>query len=284
MGFTWNGYTEESLHRIIANQRKDPAGLAFIAGLFFCMVWLAGGFEASKQHVSHNAVMGNPLGAALLAGVAVWPLLFSMFETPLTEKKQDADTWAVQTHLGRWIYLTRWLLTLQFWFSVASMIAETYGGQTRIAMYSFATPMTAFAVFVTIQYYSLVRYNPKFLEKVALWKSRGEDLVFIGDVEHAPAAIISLVDLFIVKDRKLLQDTRPEFGVLVFICLVFALAYTVVLVVNHQYTGQWPYPFMASITSVGTFMMFVFTQCSILIFFVTIVWCVQTGVVSQFFT
>ena len=74
--------------------------------------------------------------------------------------------------------------------------------------YSVATPLGAISFFVTIQFYSLVASNKAYHRVCEMWGTRGQDLYFMGDVQHAPAALIALADMFFVKDTHLIIQRR----------------------------------------------------------------------------
>ena len=224
------GHTEEEKaygKRLLV---KDMIGIPCAAVIYYAAAGYMKGLTHPHPHI--NAPQEPVTGAVKLA-VASLVLYQHIFAAP-TPVKQEPVMYKAQSVFGRWLFLTHQVLALQCvheWFSVFRPDLAN--------VMSFIT--SGLGIFVTVQYFALVHWNPMFIEGCKMWAARGfifrEMMLWV----HIPAAVLGLMDVVYTKNNTALMEATPSLQATVGFLLVYAVSYVGFMHVNHSLTGEWPY-------------------------------------------
>ena len=281
----WDGYSKAELRRIIFCSRCDPAGffVAVCVVASFCRFFLAAEddpFVAAGLAARHAVLgEGHHLLSAAVAATGAVPLLLHVYCLPVPERKGEEGQWLAMSRVGRWAYLTRWVLAFQALYLGLCAYAENARHRATEAetwalraAYGTAAFAAALSVFVTVQYYTLVHPTEGSAALRRKWNARGVDYAAVQGIIHAVGGPLALCDLWFVKDRALLKALLPPLPTLAAGMAAFASLYIAFIALNRRATGAWPYSMMDGLTTVPKFAMFAVGQIAVLTVFQLLVW------------
>eukprot|EP01060_Flectonema_neradi_P021072 TRINITY_DN2859_c2_g1_i2.p1 TRINITY_DN2859_c2_g1~~TRINITY_DN2859_c2_g1_i2.p1 ORF type:complete len:265 (+),score=25.37 TRINITY_DN2859_c2_g1_i2:162-956(+) len=176
---------------------------------------------------------GTPNKALMLFGAALATLVvYQDARVVITPLEEDIVMFKVQSILGKWVFLTRHILAFQSVHFTASLITPYSYGWSIIA--------SGLTIFLTVQYFMLVHWNPEFIESCNLRQRRGIPFRAQMVWTHVPAGFLGVMDLF-ARDPGYLLEHSPYFKSMACVILVYALFYTGLIHKNFDATGEWPY-------------------------------------------
>jgi hypothetical protein len=155
------------------------------------------------------------------------------------------EVMGVTQRIGRWIYLTRHVLTMQAVHAVCSCLAD-WGIWQEMAIPTHATSIlvSGLGLFVFIQFFVLVYADPDFVSMCLDWHAKGIPIQFLQAWMHIPCGIMALLDVVLIKDRRLLKEVTAPLPTLASYYVVYCALYIALLHANYRGTGYWPYGFM----------------------------------------
>eukprot|EP00035_Acanthoeca_spectabilis_P004966 m.108641 g.108641 ORF g.108641 m.108641 type:complete len:310 (-) comp12813_c0_seq5:1510-2439(-) len=249
----WDGYGKDELKRYALSARVDPIGCLLIFILCrtlcsLCATSAAGDdstFTIADAAVELEAKTERRVVPAAIAWFfGLFPVLFHLNATPMSEKSWDKRSWEASQWFGLWIFLTRWIIFAHAMYLSMSLYAEMAGGHFRVEMYSGVTNIAACCTFVSIQYYTLVHFHSHTQKVREKWHKRAVRFDFLQGVTHVPSIFLAISDIFFVKNRELVIATRPSSLVMAGVSLTFVATYIAFVVINYTLTRQWPYRMM----------------------------------------
>jgi hypothetical protein len=233
----YDKYTEKE--RVMKNYifMCDWVGVPFFA---FMYVTLFGALSGGNDRISLD-VEGGPWEyvCTFLAILALYQHL-RVSPCPLEE---NVEMFAVMSKIGRWVFLTRQVLCLQAVHFVLSFLSTRVEnlhwliGVTHTA----AVFIAGLGIFVTVQYFTLVSPDKDFAVDCTAWLKRGVNFRLIQDFVHIPAGFIAIMDIMLVKNKVLLQETSVPMQDMLLYFFLFTLYYLSLVHVNYHMTKQWPY-------------------------------------------
>ncbi|KAJ9462580.1 hypothetical protein DIPPA_10481 [Diplonema papillatum] len=209
---------------------SDAVGIPVFTGVYYCLHAALKRVPAPAAAVS----LGQNAGAGYAAAGVLCLVLYQHCLVVLMPLKRDEMMWKVQGYLGRWVFLTRQVLTLQAIHSVVSVF------QPEVAN-TMCTLVAGFGVFVTVQYFTLVHWDPDFLASVRLFKTFGVPLREQMAWQHLPAGILGLADVLCIKPREAVLAALPNTSTTASVVLVYVLLYLTLIHVNFSWTTEFPY-------------------------------------------
>jgi hypothetical protein len=188
--YKYNAKEKKHIHHLVLS---DCLGLPAAVLLYALLTWPFARF--------HAAVPG-PLflrGALVLASLAAF-LLTVVVPAPT----ESMNAFKSERVLGRWVYLTRQGIALQFVHQLLSLFDHFRGLTHTVACF-----IAAFGWFVTIQWYVLVRPNADYRAECKVWHERGVPMLSIEYASHLIPMPVAVVDMLACKDR--VVQVHPAF-------------------------------------------------------------------------
>mmetsp|Transcript_121443 Transcript_121443/g.303072 ORF Transcript_121443/g.303072 Transcript_121443/m.303072 type:complete len:306 (-) Transcript_121443:142-1059(-) len=276
-------YTDEELSHGRHIKLRGALGVPLFIAWYFALAALLGGLstalwgsEASgSRGEAHHELASTPAAIlvlqAILAALAVFAFVL---QSALLPNNANEDIYYAQTHIGAWIFLTRHCLMLQVVHQVASLfvglLMSAYLASTTNCI---SLWMGGLGWFVTIQYFTLVHFNPVFMETCAEKAARDPpyDLRTRCIWMHSFALPIAVLDIAIARQHGPLRADSSIVASLLMV-VFYVLFYIGLIVANFRVTGYWPYEFLKEFKTVGKWISFAVAQSAIMTIFCLISW------------
>mmetsp|Transcript_461 Transcript_461/g.1071 ORF Transcript_461/g.1071 Transcript_461/m.1071 type:complete len:297 (+) Transcript_461:65-955(+) len=262
---------ERALHRIL--RMKDYAGLLFFATIYGVIAF------NSVEHRAIDIPDTPPLvtvGGCLALALAGYNWYLQTYVMTKAAKEVPDEYYVSTGPIGRFIWLTHQDITISFVHQLFSFFAPFFSRRLALATYAAALPVGGLGAFVTIQFFTLVRFHPDYIQVLRTWAKRGVHLNVIGDVVHLPQLTCSVLDLLLVKHRATFLELRPSFVGVVAVFAIYCLAYLVLLHGTYALTKSWPYSMLIALgKSPVRWAQFISVQVSILTLFTLSLLCLS---------
>ena len=225
--------------------RTDYYALPVVAGIY-CL----GGIVMGKCSAIPNFAM-TCFGACLASTV-----VYQDARVVITPLEEDVVMFKAQSRLGKWIFLTRHILAFQAVHFIGSLVTPY--------SYSWSMIVSGLAIFITIQYFTLVHWNPEFIQSCEIRSKRGIPFRQQMIWTHVPAGCLGIMDLYSRGASDLLENSL-SFPAMSFVILIYALSYTGFIHKNFDRTGEWPYAILDPLgKSLSKWTIFIAGQTAIL--------------------
>eukprot|EP01063_Lacrimia_lanifica_P017765 TRINITY_DN24768_c0_g1_i1.p2 TRINITY_DN24768_c0_g1~~TRINITY_DN24768_c0_g1_i1.p2 ORF type:complete len:290 (+),score=101.42 TRINITY_DN24768_c0_g1_i1:62-871(+) len=242
---------EASMHRYL--DLVDVAGIP----VYFVLYCLAGSYLSDGHPHEQEYYTG-------WVNMLVWGYMMYLhcYCCPKPLKGIDPLMFRVQSVIGRWVFLTYNTFTFQAVHGVMSFVDPAMGN-------AMAVVVGGMGVFVTVQYFALCHYHPDFIKSCQKWNEHGVDMYAICRWMHLPCGVFAFVDVAYTKADAALHASLPSPLEIAGVMGCFIVFYLTILHVNHAFTGEWPYDFMAPLgTSLKKWATMTVTQTAILSLFI----------------
>lgn len=204
-----------------------------------------------------------------LALVSLHVLYLQIMAMPYPTEKNAS--FSAQSILGKQIYLTRHCLEYQAIHQVLSAFSLVYPSLTAIT-HSMSMWVAGLGMFVTVQYWKLVKPNPGFIHECKIWQERGVQFEALNDLLHEPAFFIAAFDVLVAKNSDVLSESVSMMVTLEWV-FVYTVFYIALIWTNHLMTGEWPYMFLNEFgINLRQWAFFACNQCGVLLGFVSTSW------------
>lgn len=235
------GYKEDEARVGRGIRRFDHFGLLIVAGIYMAFLYAILPRYVEGASLAPSEVPFWVLCAQVFASLVTIYVVYldAVSPTPLSSMTQLYA--CLQGPLGRYIFLTRQTMALQFVHQSVSVVLQLQGSRLLLGTDVLAPVVAGAGAFVTIQFFMLVLPNEMFGDDCKMWKARGFDLKVIASALHVPQLPIAIVDLCVLRKRGVLRSVMPSLVHVVSVFFIYALLYVVVLHWNHGRTGHWPY-------------------------------------------
>eukprot|EP00933_Yihiella_yeosuensis_P078080 TRINITY_DN8918_c1_g1_i3.p1 TRINITY_DN8918_c1_g1~~TRINITY_DN8918_c1_g1_i3.p1 ORF type:complete len:296 (+),score=29.48 TRINITY_DN8918_c1_g1_i3:114-1001(+) len=264
----WDHYdAEERAHHVRLN-RIDFCGLT-MAALFYVPIvcWISPEIDVPPPTL---LISGLHLFATLLA---LYNLHLEMFVLPQCSKETPEAFHVGKGPVGRWIWMTHQTIGLVAVHSVMSLVAPFFSRDLTCGTYAAAVTVGGLATFVTIQFFLLVYSHPDNLKSFEVWAARGIQMKLVDTLRHTPPLFLALADVCFLKHRNSLISLMPSALTAVFMNLVYASGYIVVILITYRLTKQWPYGLLKDLGfSFSSWAKFALIQCGIISVFALSLW------------
>jgi len=240
----YNGHTpkERALaHRIY---KLEILGMPIITAFWLVFATAVSYFTAGTPPAgaAPPAVRHASAASAILAAFTLYQHMY-VATTPL---ETNAEIFGVMQKVGRWVFLTRQVLSIQAihacltWAEVTEVLPSA-----RILTHSTAMIVGGLGLFVWIQFFTLVWPDQGFKDTCNGWKKKKVPFTFVTAWLHIPCGPLALLDVLVLKSRGALLAVSPPLPVLVGFLSLYALLFLAGVHANHYLTGCYPYPMMA---------------------------------------
>ncbi|CAE7728830.1 unnamed protein product [Symbiodinium sp. CCMP2592] len=250
---------EEQQHR--HTRRLDHIGVFLLLALYAVILnALAFGAELPVLKPP-RLVVAAQLAVGLLA---VFNLYVEIYSLPRGTKEAEDDFLVTYGPFGRWVYLTHQTIGALAVHALASAVLPFVSRRLAYGNYRLSPVIGACGVFVTIQYFNLVKRHPDHEKTCQLWAARGVRFGLLDALRHVLPIVVSVLDI-LFKSRDALLEAMPSALGLVRLHLLYVVVFLIGIHVNHRLTGRWPYGFMKDLgLSPSRWLMFLMVQGSIL--------------------
>lgn len=275
---TWRSYyTEAELRHGVRIKRISLAGVPFFVGWYFLIAYVMKlMMSAFGQGSEHLAMAVAPVIWVLQVLLAVVGVGAFCLQSCLLPPNKDTDIYHAQKYLGGWVFLTRHCLTLQAVHLVVSLLASILPGSFP-ALGAITNCISlwvgSLGCFVTVQYFTLVHFNPVFVASCneRINRDPPDNLRRKCFLVHIFALPLALVDIAVCRNHELLQKDS-SLGVSFLMIVMYVLFYLSVIVVNFRITGHWPYDVLKGFKTLFAWAGFVLVQAAIMCIFCAVLW------------
>jgi hypothetical protein len=238
--------------------RFDFMVFPFFVLWYFCVsalfVWPAVG--------SVKAPVPPPWVLFLQAMLAVGSSMVMHTEIHMPAPKKADDMYHALRYIGSWITLTRHCLAFQMVHSIFSFLGAAAGISWLVHATNGMTLFVGSAgLFVTVQYFVLVHYNPEFMSRCERVAKSDPPMPMrsLNILIHTPALIIAVLDITLSKNRVVLGSHGSRLASFI-LCIFYCVGYVVLVLANRRATGYYPYAILKEITSIRQWLTFTVTQ------------------------
>ena len=275
----YNGYTpkERALARRI--YKSEIVGLPIITAFWLAFATAVSCFatQAPPVEAAPPAARHTSAAFAILATFTLYQHMY-VSTTPL---ETSAEVFGVMQKVGRWVFLTRQVLSIQAvhacltWAEVTGVLPSA-----RVLTHSTALIVAGLGLFVCIQFFTLVWPDQKFKDTCNGWKKKKVPFTLVTAWLHIPCGPLALLDVLVLKRREALLALSPPLPVLVGFLSLYALLFLAGVHANHHLTGCYPYPMMARLghSLNRRWLAFAAVQCGVVNAFLLAVWLAVRGV------
>ena len=226
-------YTSEEVQYSRFIHKLDVYGVILAVPVYVAM----GKFCQWTNYPNPNPWLGMPQDQA--SGVfclvlSCFVLYQHIFSRPTPTRDEPSVNWGVQQIFGRWVYLTRHVLTLQTWHFVFSFAWPEMAN-------TMATIIAGFSFYVTAQYFALVHFHPRFILLCKYWAGKECPLREVTVWLHIPCTLMGVFDVLYVKERQSVLTSSGGGPANMTVVCVYTAFYAAMLYYNHTRTGFWPY-------------------------------------------
>jgi len=278
---TWRQYyTEEELAHGWRLKLKGALGAPIFVLWYFALAALLGLLTAAvagggEGATSAEEVASPPLAIQILQAVlALFGVFAFVLQSVLLPPNKTDDIYHAQALIGSWVFLTRHCLTLQAVHLVASFLAGVLGSSFLARTTNcISLWMAGLGWFVTVQYFSLVHFNPEFVKTCAAKLARDPPypLRTLCIWVHVFALPLAVLDVAVARQHGVLRADSSIIASLVMI-VFYILFYIGLISTNFRATGYWPYAFLKELTTIGKWINFLVAQSVIITVFCLISW------------
>ncbi|CAE7867585.1 unnamed protein product [Symbiodinium microadriaticum] len=229
---------EEQQHR--HTRHLDHIGVCLLLALYAATLHsLSSGAELPVLEPP-RLVVAAQLAVGLLA---VFNLYVEIYSLPRGTKEAEDDFLVTYGPFGRWVYLTHQTIGALAVHALASAVLPSLSRRLAYGNYRLSPVIGACGVFVTIQYFNLVKRHPEHEKVCQLWAARGVRFGVLDALRHVLPMGVSVLDI-LFKHRDTLLEAMPSPSGLVRLHLLYVIVFLVGIHLNHHLTGRWPYGFM----------------------------------------
>lgn len=267
---TWRCYySEEELRHGRYMKLKGIIGIPVFVAWYFALCYIMVGLTSVAGH-GDTQYTTAPTWAQVVQGVCAVVAIgaFALQSSMLPPNKSD-DIYYAQKYLGGWVFLTRHCLMLQAVHLTVSLLASilqsaSLGGLTScISMW-----IGSLGCFVTVQYFSLVHFNPEFVSTCQERRCRDPPDNLRGKCFwiHIFALPLAVLDIVLARSHAELHAHSSLIAglLLVFLYVVF---YLCLIVANFYASGHWPYAVLKQFKTCRQWAVFLVAQFFIICVF-----------------
>lgn len=267
---SWGGWDEEELATARKANLKYLVFIAFVALVHSGLTALPFRWDPLPE-----ASVWRTIAQCVLAAGMLMEIVLDAFAYPPLTKTDNA--WLLVRNAGKPIFLTSWLLTIQF-------VHESAGAAAEVSLL-LGTPLTglvhvnyAAAILVGTLGTALALLFLKFnyfeekwrIEIKDLWEKRGFRFGLLSLLGHLPSLPIAFLDIGI-KDSTFMHLCTPSLIVQLGVVAGFTIMYNLWMHVWWAASGfkSWPYPFLHDFDTClkrVVFGLVIFVAISILLF------------------
>ncbi len=192
-------------------------------------------------------------------------------------KKCMVERYAKVRVLGRWVFLTRWCIAFQFWHTTASTIMVLLPDSSTIIRITAAMSpiISTIGLYTTIMFFLLLSIRGGGGDSpMRIFIATTHPRLMYGKVFlHMVPGILSILDVVVVQPEYIGYASCRQITLPI---LLFTICYFLLLHVNYQCTGVWPYGFMNNIPHrLSTWWEFFTGQCCALSGVLVLIYCMR---------
>lgn len=246
----WAGWDEAELRTACLARLKGGVFIAMCGLVYVYLADLASGSGHLPEGVHPEASLWRALAQCLLLVAMSVQLFVELFRLP--PSKSEDETYVLMQMAGKPIYLTFWILSIQFVHACAAAIAEValladkeVPGLSETS-YAVALFVGTLGVVLTLLFLKFNWFEENWQKQWRVqWERRGIPYGILALLAHIPSLPVAILDL-VVKDVSFLKRCTPSITVNLGAISVFTVAYISWIHIWWRASEfkSWPYPFL----------------------------------------